>query len=171
MEDERGMSGCGGSALWLAMCGILLFVFAAFLIANAIGTPAQRAAARERAEQARAYARRQAEIAEAEAYRIRKEADTQAAAERAALREAAREAAHQRTLETLPHLVLIFGALGLTGFVSFIVWDLRSQRQAEWRRQDTTLTTLEVMRREQRQMWQQVARWQREGLLPPDKPP
>jgi hypothetical protein len=69
--------------------------------------------------------------AEGEAYQARAAADTQAAAERAAIREAARQAGHERALETLPFVVLLVGALGLAGLGAVLLWDTRTRPRAD----------------------------------------
>ena len=58
-------------------------------------------------------------------------ADAAAAAEQAATREAARQAGHERALETLPYVLIVWGAIMLAGFAAFAVWDLRTMRQSQ----------------------------------------
>jgi hypothetical protein len=115
------------------------------------------AAQRERAEAQRISA-------EAQAYQQRLQADTAAAAERAALREAAREAGHQRTLELLPYLVIVVGALLLAGLGVMIYWDPRSRIRPD-ASQETLLLHLERLQirqaEQERVLWHAICEMQR----------
>ena len=79
----------------------------------------------------RANAEASLEVARGQAYAERAAADAAAASERAATREAARDASHQRALELLPYVLLIWGGLLLVGFAAFVVWDLRALRERQ----------------------------------------
>jgi len=74
-------------------------------------TAMARAVADAEAQRARAQAEKAQ--AEADAYQKRVQADTSAAAERSALRQLERDAAHERTLELLPFVLLIVGVVAV----------------------------------------------------------
>lgn len=78
----------------------------------------------------RELARAERVRAEAQAYERERAADAAAYAERAAVRQMERDAAHERTLETLPFVLAIGGGVVVLCLGLFAWWDLRSQRQA-----------------------------------------
>ena len=74
---------------------------------------ADRVKAQAEAEAQRQRAAAEKAQAEADAYQKRVQADTSAAAERSALRQLERDAAHERTLELLPFVLLIVGVVAV----------------------------------------------------------
>jgi len=76
---------------------------------------ADRVKAQAEAEAQRQRAAAEKAQAEADAYQKRIQADTSAAAERSALRQSERDAAHERTLELLPFVLLIVGVVAIGG--------------------------------------------------------
>lgn len=116
------------------------------------------AAQRERARAERIQA-------EALAYQRQVQADTQAAAERANVRQMERDAAHQRALETLPYVALIGGGVVLILIVALMFWDLRRQSGST---NHDLLIYLEQRRIDQverdRQFWQAIAHLDRRLL-------
>lgn len=109
----------------------------------------------------RANAEAAAERAAAEAYQVRQQADTQAAAERSAIRQAEANAAHQRTIDLLPFVLAILGALVLAGLGLLAWWDLRAQRAQPAVSAPATdsalLFYLERLRLEQAEQWRALA--------------
>lgn len=101
---------------------------------------------------------------EAEAYQRRLNADIQAAAERSALRQAERGAAHERTLELLPFMLLIVGVVVIGGLAVAALAGGLQRRQANpdvvllLQRQDQRLAEIE------RAMWRGIAAEQRRQL-------
>lgn len=73
----------------------------------------------------REHARAERSLAEAQAYQQRVQADTVAAAERAAIRESERERGHQQAMEMLPYVLIIGGGLLVAGLVVLMMWDVR----------------------------------------------
>ena len=57
-------------------------------------------------------------------------AQVAADSERAATRQMERDAAHQRTIDSLPYVVTIGGGLLLAGFGVWVAWDVRTNRAA-----------------------------------------
>lgn len=100
---------------------VLVLVAAVVLVALA-GCESEDLAAARRAEAAA-----DRERAAAEAYEARIQADTQAAAERSAIREAERNASHERSIELLPYAAGIGGGVLVVVLVLFVAWDLRRQ--------------------------------------------
>lgn len=137
--------------------GLLLFVVSLVLLAGC--------AEADRAAADRAHAQAGLEVARGQAYAERVAADTAAASERAATREAARDASHQRALELLPYVLLIWGGLLLVGFAAFVVWDLRSlrERQAPAATDPALLLYLDRLRLEQAERDREV--WRALGTL------
>jgi outer membrane murein-binding lipoprotein Lpp len=119
------------------------------------------AAQRERAQAERIRA-------EAEAYQVRLQADVDAAAERANVRQMERDAAHQRALETLPYLVAIGGGILVLVLAGLVFWDLRGSGPPGRRAVATTdpalLLLLERQRLEQAQLWHAIAWLDRRSL-------
>ena len=117
------------------------------------------AAQRERARAERVRA-------EAIAYQQQVQADTQAAAERANVRQMERDAAHQRALETLPYVVLIGGGVGVALVLVLMFWDLRRARPAA--ADPGLLFYLERLHLDQaerdRQLWRAIAHLDRRAL-------
>jgi hypothetical protein len=99
--------------------------------------------------------------AEALAYQTRKQADTEAAAERAAIRQVERDAAHQRALETLPYVALVGGGVLVLVLLVLAAWDLRSMRRQPT--DPTVLLMLERLRLEQQSQWKALAHLERSG--------
>ena len=89
-------------------------------------------AAKAEAEAQRQQALAEKAQAEADAYQKRLQADTSAAAERSALRQSERDAAHERTLELLPFVLLIVGVVALGGLaVVALAGKFRQQPQVD----------------------------------------
>ncbi len=106
------------SIAWTTLALIALLAVLLGLLVACESPAAQRETAR--AERIRA---------EADAYARKQAADTAAAAERAALRQMERDAAHERTLETLPFVLSIGGGVLVLCLALFVWWDVHSQRQ------------------------------------------
>lgn len=84
--------------------------------------------------------------AEADAYQRRQEAETSAAAERSRIRQTERDASHERTMETLPFVLLVCGVVAIGGLaVVALAGNLRRQPAP-----DPLLAFL--LRRQQRQL-------------------
>jgi hypothetical protein len=141
----------------VAVIGILSLAGGAILLAGCDSPAAQRA----RAEAALT-------LAQAEAYQQRQQADTQAASERASLRQMERDAAHQRTLEMLPFVLLIGGGIFLAGLGGLIFWDSRSQpAPAADPRLLAYLEELQIQQAERdRLLWRALAGLHRQQSLP-----
>lgn len=139
----------------LAVIGILGLVGGVLLLTGCDSPAAQR----ERAQAERIRA-------EAQAYQQKKQADTEAASERANIRQMERDASHQRTMELLPFVLLIVGGLLLAGLGGLIFWDLR--RQAALTVDPRLLACLEHLQLQQtegdRQLWRALASIQRRSL-------
>jgi hypothetical protein len=107
--------------------------------------------------------------ASAEAEKIR--AESAAEAERAAAREMQRDAAHQRSLETLPYLVLVVGLVGLAGLVGVMVWDGRG-RQRDNTGQAVVAYLAELRAEQSRreaEVWRAIAHLERERRALPER--
>jgi len=142
----------------LAITAILVVLGAVVLVASSCESPA---AQRERA-------RAESVRAEAAAYQQRVQADAQAAAERAATRQMERDAAHQRSLETLPYLMLICGGVGVGGLALAFLWDLRRTRPVA--AEPGLLLYLERLQLDaaerDRQLWRAIAQLDRKAIGP-----
>lgn len=140
----------------LAVAGILALAAGAFLLAGCESPAAQREWAR--ADRIRA---------EAEAYEQRQQADTQAAAERANIRQMERDAAHQRSMELIPYVLIIVGGLLLAGLGGLLFWDWRRQ-PAPAAADPRLLALLEQLQLHQaerdREIWRAMAILQRRSL-------
>jgi hypothetical protein len=136
---------------------VLVLVVAVLVVA---GCESEDNAAARRAEAAAS-----AERAQAEAYQVRMAADTEAAAERAAIREASRQAGHERVIELLPFVVAILGAVAVAG-IGLLVWSRPRQAPAV---DPGILLLLEQQRRQlaeaERATWRIVAEAQRRQLV------
>jgi len=126
---------------------------------------ADRVKAQAEAEVQRQRAAAEKAQAEADAYQKRLQADTSAAAERSALRQAERDAAHERTLELLPFVLLIVGVVAVGGLaVALVANNLRRHEAPDpilmflLQRQDRRLQELE------RVAYHQIAMEQRKQL-------
>jgi hypothetical protein len=136
----------------LALAGVVVLAVVA-----ACESPA---AQRERAAAERVQA-------EAIAYQLRQQADTEAAAERATVRQMERDAAHQRALDLLPYVLIIAGGLALAGLGLVLWWDLRSMRPLAPgdRALLLHLQRLELSQAERdRQLWRAIAALDRRTL-------
>lgn len=135
----------------VALAGVS-FVLGALVFLTGCDSPAAQRAKAE-GEQA---------LREAEAYRIKRQADLDAEADRAMIREAARDASHERTLEILPYTVLLAGLLLLGGLALFAFWDLRTQ--ANHRQPDSALLVW-IARAQAGQLERDRALWHAIGQL------
>lgn len=149
--------------LWLAL---LVFVGGAGLLAGCNSPVAQESpeAQRQRAEAERIRAETEQVKAEALAYQQQTQADTQAAGERASIRQIERDAAYQRTLGLLPYVLTILGGLLLAGLGGLIFWDLRRQSSQN----EPGIAHLEYLLLQQakdsRDLWRAIAKTQRLSL-------
>ena len=161
MRGARREIGKGGDTVRQILTVVLVLAALAGLILVLVGCESADNAVARRAE-AEAAARR----AEAEAYQQRQAADTAAAAERSAIRQAERNAAHQRALETLPYLVAIGGGILVLVLTGLVVWDLRSRPPAQ--PDPALLFYLDRLRldgaKRDRELWHALAELSRRGL-------
>ena len=143
---------------------------------NAAAARLQAEAELARAEASRENAKAEAEAdrtraiaektqVEAEAYQKRMQADTSAAAERAALRQTERDAAYERTLGLLPFVLLIAGLVAIGGLAVVVLAGRLQRPQAVdpalmflLQRQQGQLNALE------RAAYHQIATTQRQQL-------
>ena len=143
----------------LATVALVLLLVAVGILAIVSCESVDNAAARRAAEEA-AQLR-----AEAEAYQVRQQADTEAAAERANVRQMERDAAHQRTLEMLPFVLAIGGGILVLVLAGLAFWDLRARRQTTPAADPALLLYLERQRLDQAQLWRAIATLDRRSLV------
>ena len=125
----------------IGLCGL------AILMLTSCENPAVQQA---RAEADKALAEAKLLVAEADNYRIKRNADIDAANEAAARRENAREAAHQRALELLPFLLVLFFGFTIILVILLIFW-------ASVRRPETNDTFLQYMASRDKEFWSAMA--------------
>ena len=143
--------------LALLALAVLVLVIGMVILSGCASADSE-AARRANAEAARVRA-------EAEAYQVRQQADAKAAAERANIRQMERDAAHQRTMETLPFVLAIVGGLVLAGLAGLMVWDLRRQATVTDPRLLVLLERLQLDQTERdRRIWQAIAHLNRRTL-------
>jgi hypothetical protein len=145
-RNEKHEYGLGGGAA--GVLGLMAFSLVMLLVVVLLTSCESPAAQRERAEAIRIQA-------EASAYQSRTLADSNAAAERAAIREAAREAGHQRALEMLPFVVTVGGGALCLVILLLAAWDLRSRRQAP--ADPALLAHLRALEMQQADQWRVLA--------------
>jgi Flp pilus assembly protein TadB len=132
------------------LAGILVLAAVAAGVMILVSCESADSAAARRANAEAALVRAQGQ---ADADRERARADAEAS--RASTRQMERDAAHQRTVEILPFVVLVCGGLGVALVVLLVFWDLRSRPVVT-----TDAALLLYMRRlelEQGQQWRAMA--------------
>ena len=111
-------------------------------------------------------------MAAAQSYEIRQQAKTEAAGERAAVRQMERDASHQRALDALPYVLSILGAGVVFTLLVLAFWDLRGLRQAGGGN-GAILAYLDRLQLDQaqrdRDLWRAIATMDRRSLAPGDK--
>ena len=156
-QDESG----GGLNLGAAVGGLAVIVV---IVVAVVGVISWDVGASRRLD-----ARANLERAEAAAFEQRQQARTEAAEVRAQIRASEREASHQRTLEMLPYVALVVGAVVVVALAVVLVWWSVHRRQAD----AAMLLYLERLRLEQQvqngELWAAIAQVDRRALGSGDK--
>jgi regulator of protease activity HflC (stomatin/prohibitin superfamily) len=140
---------------WIAGIVVLAALAAGVLALMSCASEDNAAARRANAEAALVRAQGQAD-----ADRERARADAEAS--RASVRQMEKDAAHQRTVELLPFVVIIVGGLGVALVVFLVFWDLRSRPVATGGADPALLLYLRRQELDQAQQWRALAHLARE---------
>jgi hypothetical protein len=132
-ETPTGGVGKGGETVAKAakvaiVAAVVILALGAVVVVTGCASEDRAAAERARAEAEARQAEIDKAIAQAQAYQVRTQANTEAAAERAAIREADRAATFERVTVLLPWAALFLGAFGVAGLAVLVWGDLRARQ-------------------------------------------